>query len=171
MSRTPRWFAIRFVILLLLGNVLMVVPAFDAAVLTPWTELNAKGSARLASLIGLRAAADGTILRAEAAGIDVRQGCNGFHALLIFACAVLACPVSLPRRLLGLLLGTVVILGCNLVRLVNLLAVAKYAPGHLELFHVYIWQTLIVILALATFIGWGTLIARGQTPVQPISAE
>jgi exosortase/archaeosortase family protein len=164
MNRTSRWFAVRFIALLVVGNALMLVPAVDAWVLSPWTTLNTVAAAKLASVLGLPAQANGSVLSSDAASINVMQGCNGFHALLIYACAVFASPVGWMARLWGLIAGSVVIFGFNLVRLVNLLAVARYAPSRLELFHVYIWQTLIVILALATFIGWGVLIARRQTP-------
>lgn len=164
MSRTMGGIAIRFVALLVVGDVLMTTDRIDAWIVTPWTSLNTAWSAALARLVGMEAAAQGAILSAGSASIDVKQGCNGLHALLIYACAVLAVPAPWARKLAGLLAGGAAILGFNLLRLVNLLAVARYAPARLELFHLYIWQTLIVILALATFLGWGVFIARGRAP-------
>jgi exosortase/archaeosortase family protein len=161
-ATASRWFLVLFLIYLIAGNVLMSLDAVNRWLISPWTEINTVGSARLASLLGLHAVSEGTFLKADAAVLDVEQGCNGFHALLIFACAVLAFPASWASRILGVVTGSVVILGFNLIRLVNLLAIARYAPSHLELFHVYVWQTLIIIVALATFIGWETLIARVQ---------
>ena len=161
-TAASRWFLILFLIYLVAGNVLMSFDAVNRWVIVPWTELNTACSAQLASLLGLHAVSDGTLLKADTAVLHVEQGCNGFHALLIYACAVLAFPVSWPSRITGVLTGSVVILGFNLIRLVNLLAIARYAPRYLELFHIYVWQTLIIIVALATFIGWETLIARGK---------
>ena len=56
-----------------------------------------------------------------------------------------------------------VLLGCNIIRLINLIVVAKYWPNRLELFHIYIWQTLIVLIAFALFIVWGTYFAARRT--------
>ncbi len=162
-TRSPsRWFLVLFVLYLIVGNLLMSVPSVDAWVIVPWTKLNTALAARLAGLAGLPATARGTVLSTGGAALDVQQGCNGFHALLIFVCAVLSCPASWATRLSGVVAGAAVILGFNLVRLVNLLAVARFFPRYLEVFHVYVWQTLIVILAVATFLGWGLLIARGK---------
>lgn len=63
------------------------------------------------------------------ASLSVAHGCNGVHAVLIFAAAILAFPARWTRRLIGLAAGVVIIFGFNMIRLVNLLLVAVYIPA------------------------------------------
>ena len=160
--RSASRFLALFVLYLLAGNVLMNLGAVDRWVVGPWTTLNTVWATRLSSILGFPASSAHNVMTIDTVNLDVKQGCNGFHALLIFACGVLAFPASWFRRLVGVLVGGVVVLGFNLIRLVNLLLVARYYPQSLELFHVYVWQTLIIVLAFGTFIGWGILIAPKQ---------
>jgi len=78
------------------------------------------------------------------------------HALLILVATMLAFPAPWGRRLLGIAVGTLAVLGCNVVRLVTLIVVARYFPARLEQFHIYIWQPLIALIAFALFFVWAT---------------
>jgi hypothetical protein len=41
--------------------------------------------------------------------------------------------------------------------------VARYEPDSLEFFHVFIWQTLIIVIAFMMFLGWSlTLGGKAQ---------
>ena len=68
------------------------------------------------------------------------QGCNGVHALPHPAIVNLPAfpPPPWSRRWIGVIAGTVAILGINLLRVVNLIVVARYYPDKLELFHIAI---------------------------------
>jgi exosortase H (IPTLxxWG-CTERM-specific) len=164
----PRGLAVRFivlfVVLLAAGNLLFMVPSVESGFIEPWTQLNATGSAALASALGVETRVSGTIVDVGTASLNIMQGCNGVHALLVLLSAILAFPAPWSRRLLGVAAGTVALLGFNLLRLVNLIVVARHFPAQLELFHVAIWQTLIVLIALALFLTWGVFLATGGSP-------
>lgn len=150
---------------LLLFGVYLVVFTFglDLSIVqklvTPWTEANAVAATAVTGLFGYDSRAEGMMMYAGGTSLSVAHGCNGVHAVLIFASAVLAFPVRWSRRLIGLAAGIVVIFGFNIIRLINLLLVAIHYPARLELFHIYIWQTLIVLLAFGTFLVWGMFFA------------
>lgn len=156
-------FAALFVVYLAAGNVLFFIPAVDADVIQPWTRVNATASAAVASAFGVESQALGTEVSSGPARLNVLQGCNGLHALLVLLSATLAFPASWSRRLIGIVAGTIVLLGFNVLRVVNLIVVARYFPDKLELFHVAIWQTLIVLIALMLFLAWGMLIASRRS--------
>jgi exosortase H (IPTLxxWG-CTERM-specific) len=157
-------FAVLFFAYLAAGNLLFFVPAVKAGAIEPWTRLNAAASAAIASAFGVESHADGTEVSSGAARLDVKQGCNGVHALLILLSSILAFPAPWSRRLIGVVAGTVALLGINLLRVVNLIVVARYFPDRLELFHIAIWQTLIVLVAVMLFLAWGMLIASRRPP-------
>ena len=56
-------------------------------------------------------------------------------------------------------LGAIAVFGLNIIRLVNLVLVAVRWPDWLDFFHIYVWQTLMVILAFGVFLLWGTWLA------------
>ncbi len=152
-------FVVFFAVFLVIANVLIVVPWIERVLVVPWTRLNAAAAAAFASLLGIPTEVNGTTVSSGGTSLNILLGCNGIHALAILLSAVLAFPSSLGRRLLGVAGGTVAILGANLVRLVNLIFVARYHPAQLELFHIYIWQTLIVLIAFGLFLTWGFYLA------------
>ena len=160
----PPAIPVRFVLLfagfILIGNFCLAIPFLDSRVIEPWTKANALAAARCTRLFGMDAAADGMDLTSGEARLGVKKGCNGVEAVIILASAVLAFPASWGRRILGLVLGAVALFGFNILRLVNLLVVAVHFPDRLELFHIFIWQTLIVLIAFGIFILWGTWLAR-----------
>jgi exosortase H (IPTLxxWG-CTERM-specific) len=153
-------FVILFVVFILIGNFSLEIPFVDGRLIEPWTVANASAAAGLTRLFGMDAGADGMTLTSGTATLSVKKGCNGVEAVIILASAVLAFPAPWGRRVLGLLLGAVAVFGFNILRLVNLLVVAVHFPDQLELFHVYIWQTLIVLIAFGIFILWGVVLAR-----------
>ena len=153
-----------FLVYLAAGNVLFFVPAVKAGAIDPWTRINAAMSAAIASAFGVESHAAGTEVTSGQATLDVKQGCNGVHALLVLVSSILAFPASWGRRVVGVAAGTVALLGINLLRVVNLIVVARYFPDKLELFHIAIWQTLIVLVALMLFLAWGMLFASRRSP-------
>jgi Transmembrane exosortase (Exosortase_EpsH). len=152
-----------FMAYLAVGNLLFFVPLVDQEIIQPWTRVNAKASAAIASGLGVETRAAGTVVSSGQAGLNIMQGCNGAHALLLLLSSILAFPAPWSRRLIGIVTGTVVLLGINVVRIVNLIVVARYFPDKLELFHLAIWQTLIVFIAVALFLVWGAFVASRST--------
>jgi len=153
-------FVLLFVVYLGLGSVLLALPWIESGFVDPWTRFNASGAASLTQMLGVEARAQGTQLMYRTGALNILTGCNAVEALLILVASLLAAPSTWTQRLLGGVGGAIAVLGANLIRLVNLVLVAKFYPEWLEVFHVYIWQALIVLVAFGYFLCWGTLVAR-----------
>ena len=153
----------RFVLLFALYLVIFAfglkLPLADRLI-ESWARFNATAAAAVTRVLGFDGHSSGNQLSSGGTSLSVGRACAGVEAMMIFAAALLAFPSTWSRRLTGLLAGILAILAFNVLRLVNLLLVAVRFPEHLELFHIYIWQTLIVVLAFATFLAWGTLFAN-----------
>src|SRR5438093_5499843 len=154
-SEAPLRFILLFVLYLLAGDFGLKIPLVDEYFIVPWTQSNALAAAGLMRLVGIEAEARGLLLSCDHTTLSVKTGCNGVEAFIILASAILAFPGRWAHRCLGLLLGAIVIFGINLLRLMNLLLVAVHFPSRLELFHGYIWQPLIVLIAFGLFLLWG----------------
>jgi exosortase H (IPTLxxWG-CTERM-specific) len=155
-----RRFVLRFVLILVAGNLFLLLPVVRAGFVDPWTGANAAWAARIAGLLGLPCETSGILVSAGRGSLTVKPGCNGVHALLLCLSAVLAYPATWRRKLLGVALAAAGVFGLNLIRLVNLFFVADRFPERLEFFHVYVWQTLIGLLAFGIFLVWGRFLAE-----------
>jgi exosortase H (IPTLxxWG-CTERM-specific) len=152
-------FVILFCVYLLAGNLLLLLPPVRTGFVDPWTAANASWAVGAARFLGLPCQASGIMISAGEGRLAIKPGCNGVHALMLCLSAILVYPASWRRRLLGVALAAVGVFGLNLVRLVNLFFVADRFPSRLEFFHVYVWQTLIALLAFGIFLAWGSFLA------------
>lgn len=166
MSRGAR-FVLLFVAYVAAANALILVPAVADRCVDPWTRFCAASGAAIAGMFGVDSEADGATIVSGAARLDVKEGCNGVHALVILLASILAFPATWGSRTLGVAVGAVAILGANLVRIVNLIVVARYDPAHLKLFHAAVWETLIMLVAVALFVLWWRLLGSRTRPTAP----
>ena len=128
------WFLVCVIAYMACGVFLLDIEAVRDRFIAPWTRTNAELSASLATAIGVETTAVGTLVRSGSASLNIKDGCNGVHALLILISSVLAFPVAWRHRLLGVVIGALTVLGANLFRLLNLIVVARYFPEQLEFF-------------------------------------
>ena len=147
-------FFIFFFVYLGIGAFVLQVDSFKRGFVDPWTRLNASAAAVVTGSPGIEVDSTGISVGNGGSRLTVLPGCNGMEAVLIVVASILAFPSSWNRRLVGILFAGALIFGFNIVRLATLIAVARYLPARLELFHVYIWQPLIVLMAFCLFLVW-----------------
>jgi exosortase/archaeosortase family protein len=140
------WFS-----LIEVGRLLFVDPITRSAVFASHALIN---------LFGGDAAREGTVLIGPQMSLDVRDACNGVVAMVLYVAAVVAHEARLVSKLIGLVLGLAAIWLVNLVRIVTLYAVAAVAPERLEFFHIYFWQTLIIIAVVVFWYIWASWTMR-----------
>ena len=88
------------------------------------------------------------------ADLEIVRGCDGAGVLFLLISAILVFPAKLGRKLIGLILGIVLIYALNLLRIDVLYFVIAYHPDWFQLIHVYLAPTLMVIVACAYFAFW-----------------
>ena len=93
-------------------------------------------------------------------------GCDAIEPIVLFAAAVLASPVSFRTKIPGILIGWILLLVINLLRLVTLFIVAISFPTLYDVLHEHIWQAVFVVLAIvfwAIWVQWATRPERGSS--------
>jgi exosortase/archaeosortase family protein len=80
--------------------------------------------------------------------------CTPLTPTILVWAAVLACPTSWRNRLIGLGVSAAVLWGYNLLRVLVLVPVLTWWPHWFDFIHVYLWQTITLIVALGTFLLW-----------------
>ena len=92
--------------------------------------------------------------------LKIARGCEGIEGVIILLAAILAFPASIKFKSIGVIVGIFVIYGLNLFRVAGLYYTLKYKPGLFDMMHIYVGQTLIILVAFLYFIIWLTLQVR-----------
>jgi exosortase H (IPTLxxWG-CTERM-specific) len=126
----------------------------ERAVVEPFTVGLTRLSAAILNVAGQETVTSGTIIRSPGFAVNIRNGCNGIEAVILLIAAMAAYPMPWRRRLLGIGAGFLVIQGFNLLRIASLFMIGRYYPDLFAIFHVAVWQVVMVLLSLGVFIYW-----------------
>jgi exosortase H (IPTLxxWG-CTERM-specific) len=134
----------------------------------PFTGLVARASGAGLNLLGQQVTLQGTVIKGNRFAVNIRNGCNGVEAMLIYLAAVIAFPASWRARLLGLGLGIVAIQLVNLVRVIALYLTGVYFPKIFDASHTVIWQSIVILFGVLLWILWANRWASPASPANPV---
>ena len=166
-NRRELTFLIAFALLLGVSFSLISLNWVNDHAIEPLTAGIARMSGAVLHLLGQDVTMAGTVIRSPRFAVNIRNGCNGVEAMLIFLAAVLAFPASWRSRLLGLGLGIVVIQVVNLIRVVALFLTGAYLPRFFDSSHTVVWQTLVILTGVLLWIFWANRFAAPARPAAP----
>lgn len=158
-NRHELTFLILFVVILGGSFTLISVNWVNDHVIEPFTAGIANLSGGVLHLLGQNVTMAGTVIRNPRFAVNIRNGCNGVEAMLIFIAAVLAFPASWKSKLTGLALGILAIQVVNLVRVVALFLTGVYFPKIFDTSHTVIWQTIVILCGVLLWIFWANRFA------------
>jgi exosortase family protein XrtM len=92
--------------------------------------------------------------------LKIDRGCEGVEGIFILIAAILAYPAGLVSKLKGLFGGILIVYGFNIARIAGLYYILKYKPDLFDLMHMYVGQTVIIIIAVLYFIIWLNTITK-----------
>jgi exosortase H (IPTLxxWG-CTERM-specific) len=163
-NRRELTFLILFAVLLGGSFTLVSVNWVNDHVIEPFTGGIARVSGATLDLLGQDVRMQGTIIRGSRFAVNIRNGCNGVEAMLIFLAAVLAFPAPWRARLLGLAIGVVAIQAVNLVRVVALYLTGAYFPSFFDASHTVVWQTIVILFSVLLWILWANRLGAPREP-------
>ena len=150
---------LRFLIifLLILGGLfaLELTPPGQALVL-PWAASLAGLSASLIALFDPKVITYGNIIQSQTNGfgVAIEAGCNAVEACIVLAAAILAFPSPWRHKMLGLVIGMVVVQVVNILRIISLFYLGQWRMDAFEFAHLYLWQGLIMLDVLVVWLIW-----------------
>lgn len=158
-------FGVKFVVLAALGVVIISIPAVDKAVISPFNDVLAAISDFLVSPFRNDVSAVGRVLQFAdgRGGVAVAGGCNGVEVCLLITAAMLAFPTKLSLRLWGVLICILAIQSINILRIVSLLFLSRYAVHLFDFFHTYVWDAVILLDAVLIFFLWLRSTGKART--------
>ena len=111
-------------------------------------------SSGILNLFGQHTVVIGTTVQSSVFGISVVTACTGIFITGLFLIAVVALPVRWTAKLIGAGIGIGGIFLVNIVRLVSLYFIGVNWPGFLDQAHQLIWQSLLIVIAVALWLLW-----------------
>ncbi len=117
-------------------------------------EITAQLLALALRLLGNPSSVEGTLVRSELFSLEVIFECTAILPLVLFIAAVAATPSTLKAKLGALAWGLPALVLFNLVRLVSLIYIGRFAPKAFDTVHLLVWQPLIVLFAVALWLLW-----------------
>ncbi|HEY7910777.1 MAG TPA: exosortase H [Blastocatellia bacterium] len=131
-----------------------IAPGVRRGLVQPYTVFLADAVAAVLNLFGEGARTDGATVISSRFSISIAMGCDGVEPMCLFMAGVLAYPASWRARLVGLALGVPVIHLINLARLIMLYYAGVMMPSVIDEIHVYVAQTIVILLSTAILIFW-----------------
>lgn len=108
-------------------------------------------TSKMLNAVGFPSTYQGFILILPNATFDVKFGCNGLEAVMIYVIAVLSYPAQWKNKLMGIIAGFFVIQVANLLRMIMLVYAGTHLKHLFEYIHVYIAQGIMIALSLGVF--------------------
>lgn len=131
-----------------------LIPFADQRAWPAYLRVNAQASAGILRVLGEQATTREESINSPRGSLRIARGCDAVQPSALFVAAVLASPVSMWAKLPGMILGTVLLILLNLVRIVSLFYIQIYFPRAFEVMHIEVWQALFIFLAIALWAWW-----------------
>jgi len=126
------------------------------------SEWNAHWTSSALNLFGASTSVSGTVLSSDSFAVNIVAECTSIGPLLLFAGAVLAFPAPLRAKGYGWLLGLVVLTAINVIRIMSLFWIGSAFPQYLNVAHLLVWQTAMILLAIILWLFWVERIAHAR---------
>ena len=105
----------------------------------------------------------GEWLRFESFEAQVVEACNGVLPTFLVLAAVIGFHCRWSSRGWGILLGIPAIAVINVTRIFSLMLLGAHRPDLVERVHIDVWQTAVVVLAMALWLFWAERTRRRET--------
>jgi len=150
-----RSWVIGFVVRLLIGWALAIV----ALSLLPGIEHRAVSGTvwsvgATLRAISFRPEITGATIRLGSVALQIIPECTPVMPVLLLAIAMLAYPASARWKLAGIAAGIAALWVYNVIRMLALLATLSFRPTWFKFMHVYLWQSITLLVVSALFLAW-----------------
>jgi exosortase/archaeosortase family protein len=136
--------------------------------LGPWEELTAQTTLVLLHFLNVEAVRFGSQIHHPGGfGYEVYYRCTALLVAAVLAALTFATPASVRSKLIGLGVGIPVLVGLNLIRLVQLFHTGVFHPVFFDLAHGFVWELILMLAALGMWWRW----SRWATPANRLRGQ
>jgi len=119
-----------------------------------YTNFIVKTTAFILKPLSIIRSTHGSLIYLKGITLDVKFGCNGLEAFLIYAAGILSFPAPQSKKIKGLIAGLLIIQILNIIRIAALSLSGIYLKKYFHYIHVYIAQGIMIAVALIVFLFW-----------------
>jgi exosortase H (IPTLxxWG-CTERM-specific) len=108
-------------------------------------------TSKILGIAGVPCTHQGSIINLPSISLDIKFGCNGLEAVMIYSVAVIAFPSPWRKKLLGIAAGFVVIQVVNILRIAALGYSGIHFRRLFDYIHIYVAQGMMIAVSLGVF--------------------
>ncbi|HVT43874.1 MAG TPA: exosortase H [Thermoanaerobaculia bacterium] len=154
LKRDRALFLVRFIGIVVGLYILIALNPVNDHVIVPFTRFITVIAGWMLGAAGQQVSVNGTIIGSPTFAVNVENGCNGIEAVILLIAAVAAFPARWIDRILGIILGFLAVQIVNTFRVAMLFWLGAHHPTVFQLFHVAVWQSLIILFSVGLFVLW-----------------
>lgn len=128
----------------------------ESNILSNFLAWNAIATGFSTAVLGSESTVQGNIVAVGSLSTVIVVECTSLPAIAIFLSGIIAFPASPIHKLIGALLGVVVLLGVNVLRTTSLVYIGLFFPSFLDVAHLFVWQSMMIVLVVVLWILWWT---------------
>lgn len=98
----------------------------------------------------------GKRLKSPDGSISVERGCDAIAPTALFVSALLASPAMFRFKWRGMLLGVLILMAANILRIMTLFLTRVHWRKAFDVMHLDIWQGLFILLAIMLWAYWAS---------------
>ena len=111
-------------------------------------------TAKILEIMGMLCTSQGSVITISGTSLDIKFGCNGLEAVMIYSVGIISFPATWKKKFLGIVAGFIVIQIINIIRIVVLAYSSIYFKTLFEYIHIYIAQGMMIAIALGIYLLW-----------------
>jgi len=133
---------------------LWITPFFQEYIVANVAIFYAEISTLFLSIFQQPVKAIGDTLTGTGFSMSIKNGCDAIEAIAILLCAMMIYPSSWKNKSIGLLVGLVLLVILNIIRIISLYFIGIYIPSLFEVMHVSVWQVLFIAFPILIILRW-----------------
>lgn len=161
----------KFAGLMLLFYACWISPFFQTQIVENVAKFYASASGSIIKLFNYPVLIVGDTLGYSNFSISIKNGCDAIEATAILLCGILVYPSKWKYKGIGLLVGLVILVIINLVRIISLFFNGIYIPSIFELMHTGVWQVLFIIFPVVIIFRWIKWINEQQNFIPAVAND
>lgn len=143
-----------FALFMSLAYVCEITPSVRKRVFPAYLRHNARVCGVILAALGEDVSVHRRSISSPRFALEVEHGCNALLPTALFVSAVLASPVRFRLKIPGIIIGAILLMLMNLVRIVSMFYAGIYVPGFFGRIHEEVWPAIFVTLSLFLWIVW-----------------
>ena len=128
--------------------------SYGSPILNDFLNWNAEATGFFARIFSRDVIVQDNLVMAWPSATKIVPACTSLAALATFFSGVIAFPTTLIHKLWGIVLGLVVLSAVNILRTTSLVFIDIFFPAALDVAHILVWQSFMIIVAAVLWILW-----------------